>query len=228
MKCTWAQPSGVTLGIGKDLKKELFIADSESSCVRSINLTDNNSARTLIGGDGSSTNLFCYGDKDGEGIHAKLQHPIGVHYIEEIQKVVVADSYNQKIKLLNPVTNEIHTIYGTGESNLKDGKGSEACFMEPTGMCHKYYSNTKELWLYIADSSNDAIRTVLLYKNGEFQHDSTIQTIEFKEIPSVVEVVKSNMVECGENGCKWVRKGKKNNKTKKLAFEENAQTLVKS
>ena len=58
MNCTWAQPSGVSIGTGIDGNKELFVADSESSTHRGINLSDLNSARTIVGGDGTSTNLF--------------------------------------------------------------------------------------------------------------------------------------------------------------------------
>ena len=107
MKCTWAQPYGVSIGLGKDDKKELFVADSESSSIRAVNLTDLDSARTIVGGDGTSTNLFCYGDMDGESTNAKLQHPMGVHYVDPIQRVVVLDSYNHKVKLVDPKTNEI-------------------------------------------------------------------------------------------------------------------------
>lgn len=39
--------------------------------------------------------LFAYGDVDGKGIDAKLQHPLGVAAIGE--SVYVADSYNHKV-----------------------------------------------------------------------------------------------------------------------------------
>ena len=42
--------------------------------------------------------LFSYGDKDGKGTEAKLQHPLGVVTIAD--KLLIADSYNHKIKLV--------------------------------------------------------------------------------------------------------------------------------
>lgn len=39
--------------------------------------------------------LFAYGDVDGKGIDAKLQHPLGVATIGEL--IYVADSYNHKV-----------------------------------------------------------------------------------------------------------------------------------
>lgn len=212
MKCTWAQPSGVSFGVGLNDKKELYIADSESSTIRGLNLTDLDSARTCVGGDGSSTNLFCYGDKDGEGISAKLQHPVGLHYVNIINKVIVADSYNHKIKLLDPKTNEIFTLYGNGQAGLKDGEGEHCQLMEPTDICHKYDKEKDQIYLYIADSSNDAIRKVLIYSEGQLLRDGQVETIQFKKIPSVVDAVKSDMVECGEGGCRWVRSKKSESK----------------
>ena len=41
-------------------------------------------------------NLFAYGDVDGKGIDAKLQHPLGVA-VQDESTVIVADSYNHKV-----------------------------------------------------------------------------------------------------------------------------------
>ena len=43
-------------------------------------------------------NLFAYGDKDGKGIDAKLQHPLGVAMVTSTKSLLVADSYNHKVK----------------------------------------------------------------------------------------------------------------------------------
>ena len=83
LNCTWAQPSGLTIGIGPDGDSEVYIADSESSTIRGINLETGKSSRNIVGGDGTATNLFAYGDTDGEGTDAKLQHPLGVHWLPD-------------------------------------------------------------------------------------------------------------------------------------------------
>ena len=121
LQCTWAQPSGVSIGKGIDGTLELYIADSESSKVRAINLDSLKSARTLVGGDGTPTNLFSYGDIDGVGIDAKLQHLVGLHYVEKLDKLFVADSYNHKIKVVDTKNDQIATIFGNGKSGLVDG-----------------------------------------------------------------------------------------------------------
>lgn len=44
-------------------------------------------------------NLFAFGDVDGKGIDAKLQHPLGVCWDEGNSLLYVADSYNHKVSL---------------------------------------------------------------------------------------------------------------------------------
>ena len=45
-------------------------------------------------------NLFAFGDVDGAGNQAKLQHPLGVGLINDDGPVVIADSYNHKVCIL--------------------------------------------------------------------------------------------------------------------------------
>jgi len=68
----WAQPSGLSLGIISSSKVELYVADSESSAIRSINMKNLKSTRNLVGGDVNPKNLHAYGDEDGVGTAAKL------------------------------------------------------------------------------------------------------------------------------------------------------------
>lgn len=42
-------------------------------------------------------NLFAFGDVDGKGVDAKLQHPLGVAWAPEQSLLYVADSYNHKV-----------------------------------------------------------------------------------------------------------------------------------
>ena len=76
----------------------IFIADSESSSVRSLNLKDG-SVKNVCGGSRDPTDLFAYGDIDGTSVDAKLQHPLGVSIDDVNGKLYVADSYNHKIKV---------------------------------------------------------------------------------------------------------------------------------
>jgi sugar lactone lactonase YvrE len=101
---------------------------------------------TLAGGDLSGS-----GDEDGTGDAVRLQHPLGVLYVEGYG-VFIADTYNHKIKLLDPLTRAVKTVAGTGKPGQVDG--DHASFDEPGGLS---YANGK---LYVADTNNHAIRVV--------------------------------------------------------------------
>lgn len=143
-EAAFAQPSGLALG-----HDGLFVADSESNIVRAIALPPVNQVRTLAGGD-----LFEFGDRDGAGDRARFQHPLGLVRARGV--LFVADTYNHKIRTLNPVTGDVRTFAGTGEPGLADGAPGGAQFYEPGGLTAT--SND----LYVADTNNHAIRRVAL------------------------------------------------------------------
>jgi hypothetical protein len=85
---------------------------------------------------------------DGFGREARLQHPLGVVYVDGT--LYVADTYNNKIKRLDPRTRKIETFLGTGAAGARDGE--TPTFDEPGGIS---YAHGK---LYIADTNNHLIR----------------------------------------------------------------------
>ncbi len=104
---SFAQPSGLASD-----GQQLFVADSEGSAIRSVPFDPNGKVTTLVGVPGS---LFDFGDVDGGGIGGKvrLQHPLGVVYYDG--KLYVADTYNNKIKVLDVATRDCQTLAGTGK-----------------------------------------------------------------------------------------------------------------
>ncbi|GAV83560.1 NHL domain-containing protein/HAD_2 domain-containing protein/Thioredoxin_8 domain-containing protein, partial [Cephalotus follicularis] len=127
---SFAQPSGISLS--PDLT-EVYIADSESSSIRAVNLNTGGS-RLLAGGDSVfSDNLFRFGDIDGIGSEVLLQHPLGVLCAKDGQ-IYIADSYNHKIKKLDPSSKTVCTIAGTGKAGFKEGIALEAQLSEPAGL----------------------------------------------------------------------------------------------
>ncbi|MCS7208965.1 MAG: thioredoxin-like domain-containing protein [Fimbriimonadales bacterium] len=136
--CALAQPSGITTD-----GKKLYFADSEVSCIRAADIDPNGTLETLVGGD-----LFEFGDIDGFGRMARLQHPLGVVYVDGM--LYVADTYNNKIKRVDPRTHKIETFLGTGAAGARDGDAPT--FDEPGGIS---YAHGK---LYIADTNNHLIR----------------------------------------------------------------------
>lgn len=135
----FAQPSGITSD-----GKLIYVADSEANIIRAINPVKG-TVETLAGGD-----LFDFGDEDGTGDGVRLQHPLGVFAYEG--KVFIADTYNHKIKLLDPRSGTVKTFLGTGRPGQSDG--SRATFYEPGGL------SAAGGKLYIADTNNMAVRVV--------------------------------------------------------------------
>ncbi len=136
-----AQPSGLALsddGI-------LYFADSESSSIRAADL-NTQITHLVVGGD---ANLFEFGDEDGQGNLARLQHPLGTALDGET--LYVADTYNSKIKRIDISTNTATSWIGS-EPGWADGAAAK--FNEPGGL------SAAGGLLYVADTNNHAIRVI--------------------------------------------------------------------
>jgi len=145
-KAEFSQPSGISIQGGK-----VYVADSEISAVREVDLDPAGRVRTLVG-----TGLFKFGDKDGVGDDVLLQHCIGLAWHNGT--LYVADSYNHKIKTVDPKTRAVRTFLGDGKKGNQDGRNAR--FHEPNGLSG---------WgdkLFIADTNNHAIRVCDL-KTGD-------------------------------------------------------------
>jgi thiol-disulfide isomerase/thioredoxin len=132
------QPSGLATD-----GQLLYFADSEASAIRTADLDPYGDLHTIVG-----TGLFDFGDVDGQGDEVRLQHPLGVAHQDGL--LYVADTYNSKIKLVNPETRESTTFLGGDEAGWRDG--DNPLFDEPGGL-----SITDDK-LYIADTNNHVIR----------------------------------------------------------------------
>ncbi|XP_019358398.1 PREDICTED: NHL repeat-containing protein 2 isoform X1 [Gavialis gangeticus] len=154
-KAGFAQPSGLSLA-SEEPWNCLFVADSESSTVRMVSLKDG-AVKHLVGGERDPLNLFAFGDVDGAGINAKLQHPLGVTWDKKRKLLYVADSYNHKIKVVDPKMKNCTTLAGTGDaSNVSGSSFTESTFNEPGGLCVE----GNGCLLYVADTNNHQIKVL--------------------------------------------------------------------
>ena len=135
----FAQPSGLATD-----GKTLYVADSETSSIRAVPMTGRGEVRTIVGRD-----LFKFGDVDGAGDEVRLQHALGVAYHDGT--LYVADTYNSKIKTLDPLRRECKTFLG-GETS--PGWLANPLFSEPGGI---RYAAGK---LYVADTNAHRIRII--------------------------------------------------------------------
>jgi thiol-disulfide isomerase/thioredoxin len=134
----FAQPSGLA-GDGKTL----YVADSEVSAVRSLPLDGKGEVSTIVG-----EGLFKFGDVDGEGDKVRLQHALGVAYHDGL--LYVADTYNSKLKVLDPEKRTCKTYLG-GEP---EGWLATPVFNEPGGL------SIADGKIYVADTNAHRIRVV--------------------------------------------------------------------
>ena len=102
----FAQPSGLATD-----GKRLYVADSEANIIRAIDLKAGE-VKTLVGGD-----LFEFGDVDATGDHVRLQHPLGLISIGH--KLLIADTYNHKIKELDPERQKVTTLPGVQANRVR-------------------------------------------------------------------------------------------------------------
>ncbi|NMC19476.1 MAG: redoxin domain-containing protein [Thermogutta sp.] len=144
---SFAQPSGLASdGI------RLFVADSEGSSIRSVPLANGEDVRTIVGTAALPyARLFTFGDRDGPREQVLLQHPLGVAYLDGY--LYVADTYNNKIKRIQPEGGETVTLLGDGESGDSD---QPPRFNEPGGIA------AAKGRLFVADTNNHAIRVIEL------------------------------------------------------------------
>lgn len=131
------QPSGLALD-----GMTLYVADSEASAIRAIELHEHGRVTTLVG-----QGLFEFGDRDGVGEVVRLQHPLGVTVFDG--KVYIADTYNHKIKVLDPSLRRVRTLFGQGRPGSDEGR--DPAFFEPSGL------SAISGRLFIADTNNHRV-----------------------------------------------------------------------
>jgi thiol-disulfide isomerase/thioredoxin len=164
---SFAQPSGLASD-----GSWLYVADSEGSSIRAVPFDLAKEVRTLVGTSLlPSGRLFTFGDRDGTGLlelkdgnplrdlaaataGPLLQHCLGVVFVDG--RLYVADTYNNKIKVLDLQTADLKTLAGDGTAGASDDPPR---FHEPAGI------SAAAGKLYVADTNNHLIRSIDL-KDG--------------------------------------------------------------
>jgi len=146
-----AQPSGITQD-----GEAMYWVDSEGSAVRRMPFAGKNVVTTIAGPHDVPNALFEFGDVDGKGDTVRLQHPLGIVFHKGT--LYVADTYNHKIKTVDPLTGETATWLGTGES----GDGLDPVQLsEPAGLAvagnHLFIADTNNHRILVADLDTKAV-----------------------------------------------------------------------
>lgn len=92
-------------GLAEDAQGTIWVADSETSALRSISFEDDGVHVRTAAGQG----LFDFGFVDGTIDEARMQHCLGVTVLPD-SSVAVADTYNGAIRRFDPETGELSTL----------------------------------------------------------------------------------------------------------------------
>jgi thiol-disulfide isomerase/thioredoxin len=142
---SFAQPSGITTD-----GTWLYVADSEGSSIRAVPLRPHGEVKTVVGtAHLPQARLFTFGDRDGDALTARFQHPIGLVWYENL--LYVADTYNHKIRAADPQSGSVRTLVGSGQRGRSDDPPS---LDEPCGVAAAAGK------LYVADTNNHLIRVI--------------------------------------------------------------------
>lgn len=120
----------------------IYVADTYNHCIRKL---ENGIVTTIIG-NGSA------GDLDANGVNARLSHPTGVYYKNNI--LYICDNLNNKIKQMDAAGN-VTTIAGSGAWTFADGPAASAAFKEPKSLV---VDNSGVI--YVADYENHCVRKI--------------------------------------------------------------------
>ena len=126
----------------------IILPDNNNHIIRLINVTSN-IVSTLAGVPGTG------GYQDGPTTSAKFNYPYGIVIDSSNGNVIIADTFNSVIRLINITSNNVSTLAGVpGNFAYQNGLTYIAEFSHPNGIAiDPSYGN-----LLIADTSNNVIR----------------------------------------------------------------------
>ena len=154
---SFAQPSGLASD-----GERLFVADSEGSSIRSVPFDESGEVTTPLGtAELPFARLFTFGDVDGQGDAVRFQHLLGLVFHDG--RLFVADTYNNKIKVVDVDSKTSQTLVGDGEPGESDDPPR---FDEPAGI------TAADGKLYVADTNNHLVRVV------DLENDNRVSTLE--------------------------------------------------
>jgi sugar lactone lactonase YvrE len=127
-----------------DRSGNLYVADTGNHAIRKISP---DGSVTTLAGNGKP------GSADGMGTAAQFNGPVGLA-VDDAGIVYVADTYNDRIRRIAP-DGSVSTVAGNGMPGMVDGAAVNAGFDTPSAI-----AVARDGALYVADTGNDAIRTI--------------------------------------------------------------------
>jgi sugar lactone lactonase YvrE len=133
--------------IAVDSNNNIYIADTNNNCIREISGTNINT----VAGNGTQS----YSGDGGVATAAALNLPGGVA-VDAAFNIYIADTNNQRVRMVTFTTGIISTIAGSGVKGFNgDGPAATTEFARPLGVAVGASGI-----VYVADSGNDRIRSI--------------------------------------------------------------------
>ncbi|MEO5674472.1 MAG: SMP-30/gluconolactonase/LRE family protein [Chitinophagales bacterium] len=162
----------VPCGMSIDSAGNLYLADAYNHRIRKIT---NGGIVTTIAGSGA-IGAANGGFLDGDTSMALLNTPTEVFFDNKEGKIFIADSYNNRIRMLQ--NNNVSTVAGNGSSGFENGIDTASSFRTPRGIV----TGTSGNHVYVCDNGNHVIRKISLSINTGLELIQTQQ--DFRLFPN--------------------------------------------
>jgi WD40 repeat protein len=123
-------------------QKVLFVADSGNNNIKQVKL------------DGTVTSITEGRRYQPSGYPGLLRHPMYLAFTKD-RNLLITDSCNHRVRILNTKTGIMSTLAGSGEKGYEDGDVLSAKFHKPIGIAVAKDGN-----IFVCDSKNDTIRKI--------------------------------------------------------------------
>jgi uncharacterized protein (TIGR03437 family) len=139
-------------GVAVDAAGDVYIADTNNS--RILKVTPKGSITVTTTVAGSDSGVWGYSGDGGPATSALLNYPSGVA-LDAAGNLYIADTHNQRIRMVSAATGTITTLAGTGHSGYAGdgGLATSAQLSEPVSVLVDHSGN-----IYVADTQNSVIR----------------------------------------------------------------------
>lgn len=137
--------------VAVDSDGTVYVADSENHAIRKIS---NGVVSTLVGGR--------IGDSPGDKETARFNNPKSIAILDEAH-LLVADTFNNRLKKINKQTGATENFAGNGQRDLRDGSLNNSSFYSPSDVLVTRAGN-----IFVADTFNHAIRVIPRSSNNVY------------------------------------------------------------
>lgn len=106
----------------------IYFSDTNNHSIRRIRDVNGNPQVETIAGNGVP------GFADGDALKARFNTPTGIALSNNGQLLYVADTNNQRIRVIDLVAKTVQTLSGSGDIGALDGSSFQSSFSQPVGL----------------------------------------------------------------------------------------------